>query len=305
MEAVKGFFRTIYNNKQAFVGMCLFIFLCLVAIFGPMIIDLDMTTDFTNRYQPPSFQHPFGTDFVGNDLFQQIIHGAGDVIFIGILASFFTVMLGFFLGTLAGFVGGVVDAVISLVADILATIPQFPIQMIIAAVFPIRGLVPLAFVLSVLSWGGLALAVRGEVMSLKQRDFILICRIMGLSKIHIIFKEMLPNITSFVIMMFVTGIHGAINASVGLMMLGMAPMNPTNWVLVLRNATHFATGGMNTAALWNIAVPALSFFVLQMSLVMFATGLDEALNPRLRGARKMKKPKKQRTQVTGGAVSGA
>jgi len=306
MEAIKNFFRTIYNNKQAFVGMCIFIFLCLVAIFGPMIVELDLTDfDFMNRYQPPSLAHPFGTDFVGNDLFSQIIHGASDIIFIGILASFFLTVMGFTLGTLAGFVGGAVDSVISLIADVLVTIPGLPIQLIIVAIFPFRGLVATAFVLSILSWGGMALAIRGQVMSLKQRDFVLICRIMGLSKFHIVFKEILPNITALVIMMFVTGIHGAINGSVALMMLGMVAMNPTNWVLIQGNAFSHAAGGMNTAALWNVAVPVLAFFILQLSLVMFATGLDEALNPRLRAAKRVKKPKKQRTQVTGGAASGA
>jgi len=270
-----------------------------------MIIDLDMSTDFVNRFQLPSLSHPFGTDFVGNDLFQQMVHGTADVLYIGIMASLFTVILGFSLGTLAGLVGGILDSVISLVADILSTIPLFPVQLIIAAIFPFQGTIPLAIILSILTWGPLALTVRGSVLSLKQRDFVLICRIMGLPKSHIIFREMFPNLTSFVMMIFVNGIHGAIGASVGLMMMGMVAINPTHWIIILNNAMSQVAGGMNTAAIWSVMVPTLGFFFLQMSLIMFATGLDEAMNPRLRGAKKVKKPKKQRTQVTGGAASGA
>jgi len=305
MEAIKTFFRTMYQNKQAFVGMLILIGFLLMATVGRMIVPLDLSTDFPNRFQLPSLAHPFGTDHVGNDLFQQIVHGSASVLFIGLLASFFTVTLGFFLGALAGFVGGAVDKIISLVAQILVTIPLFPIQLIIAVVFPIQSVITLAVVLACLTWGWLALNVRSTILSLKQRDFVLICRIMGLPKTHIIFKEIFPNITSWLAATFVLNTHGAIGVSVALMFLGMAPLDPVHWFVILSNATAQSVGGMNTAGLFNMFVPAFAFILLQMALVFFANGLDEALNPRLRAAKKVKNARKPQAEVTGGVKNGA
>ncbi|MEG6611397.1 ABC transporter permease, partial [Pseudoclostridium thermosuccinogenes] len=80
MEVIKSFFKTMYDNKQAFVGMIILLFFVVMATFGPMVVPLDLSTDFLNRYQWPSFAHPLGTDYVGNDLFQQIVHGSRSVL---------------------------------------------------------------------------------------------------------------------------------------------------------------------------------------------------------------------------------
>ncbi len=289
MDSIKAFFRVIYHNKQAFTGMIILAFFLILAIFGPLVIPLDLSTDFLNRYQWPSFRHPLGTDYVGNDLLQQIVHGSRSVLFIGLLASFFTVILGFALGALAGFAGGFTDKIISLVIQILISLPVFPIQLIIAVVFPVRNVIMLAVVLAILSWAWLARNVRSAILSLKQREFVLVCRIMGLSKFHIIFKEILPNVTSYLASTFVLNTNSAIATSVGLMLLGMAPYDPTHWSIMLSNASTQANSGMNTAGIFNMMVPTAAFILLQMSLVFFANGLDDALNPRLRTTNKVRK----------------
>jgi peptide/nickel transport system permease protein len=293
MEAIKSFFRVMYKNKQAFIGMTILAFFLIMAIFGPMFIPLNMGTDFLNRYQWPSFQHPLGTDYVGNDLFQQIVHGSRSVLFIGLLASFFTVLIGFALGALAGFAGGMIDKIISMLIQILISIPIFPVQLIIAVVFPVRNVVMLAIVLAILSWAWLARNVRATILSLKQREFVIVCSIMGLPKTHIIFKEILPNVTSYLASTFVLNTNSAIATSVGLMLLGMAPFNPTHWSIMLSNASTQANSGMNTAGIFNMMVPTAAFILLQISLIFFANGLDEALNPRLRTSNKVERNKKR------------
>lgn len=293
MDNIKSFFRVIYNNKQAFAGMIILALFLVMAVFGPLVVPLDLSTDFLNRYQFPSFSHPFGTDYVGNDLFQQIVHGSRSVLYIGLLASFFTVILGFALGALAGFVGGMADKIISMLIQVLISIPIFPVQLIIAVVFPVRNVVMLAVVLAILSWAWLARNVRAAILSLKQREFVLVCRIMGLPKYHIIFKEILPNVTSYLASTFVLNTNSAIAASVGLMLLGMAPYDATHWSIMLSNASTQANSGMNTAGIFNMMVPTAAFILLQMSLIFFANGLDEALNPRLRGTSKIRKNKKK------------
>ncbi len=293
MGNVKSFFRVIYNNKQAFAGMIILGLFLIMAVFGPLVVPLNLSTDFLNRYQFPSFHHPFGTDYVGNDLFQQIVHGSRSVLFIGLLASLFTVILGFALGALAGFAGGIADKIISMLIQVLISIPIFPVQLIIAVVFPVRNVVMLAVVLAVLSWAWLARNVRAAILSLKQREFVLVCRIMGLPKYHIIFKEILPNVTSYLASTFVLNTNSEIAASVGLMLLGMAPYDATHWSIMLSNASTQANSGMNTAGIFNMMVPTAAFILLQMSLIFFANGLDEALNPRLRATNKVRKTKRK------------
>lgn len=271
MNVIKSFFRTMYQNKQAFIGMIILSVFLLIALVGTKVVPLDLSTDFANRYQPPSWK---------------------PVLYIGLLASFFTVTLGFFLGALAGFAGGVVDKIISLIAQILISIPIFPIQLIIAVVFPIKNTIMLAVVLAVLSWALLARNVRATILSLKQREFVLACRIMGLPQWYIIFKEILPNVTSYLASTFVLNTNAAIASSVALMLLGMAPYDITHWSIILSNATTQANSGMNTAGIFNMLVPAIAFVLLQMSLVFFANGLDEALNPRLRAAGKAKRQRR-------------
>ncbi|MDF2542436.1 MAG: hypothetical protein K0S47_2154 [Herbinix sp.] len=297
MDSIKSFFRVFYQNKQAFAGMIILSVILLIAIFGPMIMPLDLSTDFLNRYQLPSFQHPLGTDYVGNDLLQQIVYGSRSVLFIGLLASLFTVLLGFALGALAGFVGGIVDKIISMLIQILISVPIFPIQLIIAVVFPVRNVIMLAIVLAILSWAWLARNVRATILSLKQREFVVICRIMGLPHRHIIFKEILPNVTSYLASTFVLNTNSAIATSVGLMLLGMAPYDATHWSIILSNAATQANSGVNTAGIFNMMVPTTAFILLQVSLIFFANGLDEALNPRLRTNNKIKKSKSKRKLV--------
>jgi peptide/nickel transport system permease protein len=231
---------------------------------------------------------------VGNDLLQQIVHGARSVLFIGLMASLFTVVIGFALGALAGFAGGIIDKIISMLIQILISIPIFPVQLIIAVVFPVRNVVMLAIVLAILSWAWLARNVRATILSLKQREFVVVCSIMGLPKTHIIFKEILPNVTSYLASTFVLNTNSAIATSVGLMLLGMAPYNPTHWSIMLSNASTQANSGMNTAGIFNMMVPTAAFILLQISLIFFANGLDEALNPRLRTSNKYQKKNKKR-----------
>ncbi|WZL77907.1 ABC transporter permease [Eubacteriales bacterium mix99] len=293
MSAVRSFFKTMYQNKQAFIGMIILIAFLLIATIGTKVVPLDLGTDFEHRYQMPSPAHPLGTDYVGNDLLQQIVHGTKSVLYIGLLASLFTVALGFFLGALAGFAGGITDRIISLVAQVLISVPIFPIQLIIAVVFPIKSTVMLAVVLAVLSWAQLARNVRSTILSLKQREFVLIDRIMGMPQWYIILKEILPNVTSYLASTFVLNTNAAIASSVALMMLGMAPYDVTHWSIILSNATAQAASGMNTAGIFNMLVPTFAFVLLQMSLIFFANGLDEALNPRLRSAASAKKSKRR------------
>ncbi|MCQ6559254.1 ABC transporter permease [Paenibacillus mendelii] len=283
MRGMIDFFRIICHNKRSFIGLIILVIFILMATVGPFVFKLNMTVDYNNRYLTPSFEHWLGTDFAGRDTFIQLVHGSKEVLLVGLLAAFFTLFVGALLGTISGLVGGRLDAGIMLITNLFLTIPSFPILIIMAAIFSIRDPISFALVLSAWSWPGLTRAVRSQIISLKERDFIVICKVMGMSKPHIIFKELMPSITSFLSISFIMTMRGAITGSVGIMMLGLAPYSPTNWGQMLNLAISQTGGIFNPLGFIYLFSPILCLALFQLGSIFFANGIDEALNPRLRG----------------------
>lgn len=281
MKGVKEFFRVIYKNKRAFVGLILLLMFIIMAIVGNYI-KLDMTVSFSGRYQKPSLKHILGTDYAGRDTFLQLVKGSTDVLSIGIYAAIITMTIGFIIGAVSGLLGGWVDTVLMFITNLFLTVPSFPLTMMMAATFNIKSNFTFAIVLSVFSWAGLARAVRAQILSLKQREFIVVCKSMGLSTSYIVFKEILPNITSYLAMNFISIIQGAMVSSVGLMLLGLSPYSPTNWGMMLNLAIKNTGGIFNPKGYYYLMSPMLCIVLFQMACIFFSSGLDEALNPRLR-----------------------
>ncbi len=279
-RSVADFFKKVFQNKKAAAGFCILMLFVLMAIFGPLIFPYDPTVDYENRYAPFSWQHIFGTDNLGRDVFRQLVAGSGSVLTIALLTGVFTVFIGVFLGILSGYAGGVVDKVIQGVTNIVLTIPSFPVMLVLAAIFTIEDPFTFALVLSAWSWAGLCRAVRAQVMSLRERDFIQICKVMKMSRTHIIVKELMPNIASYILINFIMTMRSAITGSVGIMMLGLAAYDPTNWGSMLSNAQ--AQGLVNPKVIPVLLVPLVTIIIFQAGAILFSNGLDEILNPRLR-----------------------
>ena len=282
MDAVKSFFLSIYRNRRAFAGFLILSAFIFLAVFGPLIWTLDTTTDFSKRYLTPSFHHLLGTDYVGRDLFIQLVYGARDVLVIGILGGLATVLLGFTIGALAGYSGRRLDSFIMFVTNLFLTIPRFPLMIIMAAFIKLSHPLILVAVIASLSWASLARSVRSQVLSLKQREFITVCTIMGYNRFQIIFSELLPNLVSYLAIAFVYAMQGAVNDSSMLILMGFAPFAPTHWGTIQNIAISQAAGAFEPKTLVYLFSPIVCFTLLQTSCVFFAGGLDEALNPRLR-----------------------
>lgn len=272
--------KKIFSNGKTVVGFALLLFFVLVAIFGPMIFPYDANTDTDNKYLMPSPEHPFGTDWLGRDVFRQVIAGTGSVLEIAFYSAILTVVVGTVLGIISGFIGGWVDKIIMGVTNIFLAIPSFPIYLLLAAIVTIDTPFSLAVVISLWSWAGLCRAIRVQIMSLKERDFIQICTVMHMSKAHIIFKELLPNVFSYIAINFVMAMRNAIMASVGIMLVGLAAYDPTNWGAII-NAARMK-GLINVKNIYILMYPLVSIVIFQTATLMLANGLDETLNPRLK-----------------------
>lgn len=272
--------RKFFSNGKTIAGFAILAFFVLVAVFGPLIFPYDPDTDMASAYLMPSWEHPFGTDWLGRDVFRQVIAGTGSVLEIAFYSAVFTVVLGTVLGIVSGYLGGWVDKVIMAVTNIFLSIPSFPIYLLLAAIVTINTPVSLSVIISIWSWAGLCRAVRVQIMSLKERDFIQICSVMRMSKAHIIFKELLPNVFSYIAINFVMAMRNAIMASVGIMLVGLAAYDPTNWGAIINAAR--TKGLMNVKNIYILLYPLLCIVVFQISTLLLANGLDETLNPRLK-----------------------
>lgn len=282
MKALESFFLSIYRNKRAFVGfiiLCIFIF---AATAGTLLVKLDTTTHFMQRYQSPSWQHLLGTDNQGRDTFALLVHGSQDVLLIGVVGATFTVLIGFTLGALAGFAGGIVDHFIDFLTNLFMTLPQLPVLLVLSAFIKVSSPLILSMIIGLMQWAFLARPIRAQILSLRNREFITVCRVMGFSLPYILFVEILPNLISYIAMQFILTMQTAIILSSMLIMLGFAPFSVTHWGTLMASSQAAAAGAFDPKTLIYLFSPMVCFTLLSTACVLFASGLDEALNPRLR-----------------------
>lgn len=277
----KGFVRVFYGNAASAVGTSVLLLYIFVALFGPLIFPYENVVDTSKQLLPPSLSHPFGTDNLGRDVFRQLISGTGDILTVAFLTAVITILAAVTLGMVAGLRAGLIDRLISFVTSVFLTIPSLPVFLILAAIFTIEDNWTFALILSLFNWAGLARAVRSQVISLKERDFIQICKVMKMSDFHIIFREIMPNIASYILINFIIIMKNAITGSVSLMLLGVVALDPANWGAVLNAAKGNGALVDPSAYMWLFA-PILCIAFFQFGVIILTRGLDETLNPRLR-----------------------
>jgi peptide/nickel transport system permease protein len=281
-KSFKDFFKVIFRNRQATIGFFILVFFVLLATVGVSLTALDMTVDYANRFQMPSANHLLGTDYVGRDILSQVIYGSRDVLTLGLVCAFMSLGIGIVIGATAAFVGGLVDTFLNFFTNIFLTIPAFPLMLILAVAFNVQNIWAAGFILAVVSWGGVARIVRGQILSLKHAEYIVACRITGLSTPYIIFREILPNMVSLLAVQFIALFQSGIASSMGLMMLGVLTYRPTNWGVMLNLALQNTGIAYNPKGLIYFVTPIVCLALLQLGCIFFSSGLDEALNPRLR-----------------------
>lgn len=255
-----------------------------MATIGPIIFPLEFTSfDLEKAYSPPSFEHPLGCDYFGRDVLRMIIAGSREVLMVGILAALLTTAIALIIGLTAGFMTGVVDATLMTIADIVLTIPGFPLLLVLASTVLSKAMDPLSLagVLSITAWAGLSRSIRSQVLAIKEREFIEAARCLGLRRIQIIFAEILPNLLPYIVTIVILGVTRAIYAQIGLFTLGVAPYSSINWGVMLNNAIQQA-GAIHSTKYMNLLAPAFFIILLQLGLITLSGSLDETLNPRLR-----------------------
>ncbi len=283
MTATLDFLRLLKSRPVGLAGLIGIVLFVVVSFVGPLLVPLDTKVDLTAIYAPPSFAHPLGTDYQGRDVFNQIIWGGRDIMIVAFLAALLSTVIAVTFGSLGAVVGGAVDSTILAITDVILTIPRLPLLVVLAALLRLNSILILALIVGALAWPSLLRAVRAQVLSLKEREFVEAARALDLGLGHIIFAEILPNMRSYIAISFILAMTQAIYAQAGLIFLGLVPLSGTNWGVMInlawvRGAVFFRD------SLPYILSPVLAIALFQLALVSLASALEDIFNPRLRGA---------------------
>lgn len=273
------FTRTLFSRKiVSFSGFFILLFL-VIAVFAPIVAPYDPDfADFAAYLQGPSGLHFLGTDSYGRDVLSRIIYGTRVSLIIGVLAVVIACAVGTFFGMVAGYFGGLVDDVINRLTEAIRAIPQVVLAMALTAVFG-GGIRNLALILGISSMAGYVRMMRGQVLSIRESDYIMAAKLQGNKNFQLMFKHILPNSISPIIVMMTQQVGNTILSEAGLSFLGLGISAPTaSWGSMVSEGRMFLLQNPVFAL-----TPGICVAVLVISLNMFGDGIRDALDPRLRG----------------------
>jgi len=272
------------RNGSLAVGIVLLLALALFVGIGHLVVDTSKSRPLSApALRPPSVEHPFGTDRQGRDLLATMVAGTPLTLRIGFIAGFLGVGIGSLLGFVSAYYRGTVDTVIRGVVDIGLTVPGL-LVLIIIAVSVKKGLTvdQMAIIVASLAWLNPARTIRAQVLSLRERGYVEVARLSGMSGPEIIVKELMPNLLPYLAATLVNTVSSAILASVGLEVLGLGPIDSPTLGMTLY-WVNFNAALINGWWWWWTA-PLAIILVVFLGLFFLTVGLDEIANPRLRRA---------------------
>ncbi|MEM0262720.1 MAG: ABC transporter permease [Ignisphaera sp.] len=268
------------RNKRFVISMSIFITIALAGIAGPLIYTKSPLSFEGPAENPPSSKYPLGTDLYGRDILAQLLWGIRNSLYIGILTAIIAASIGLLVGSVAGIKGGIIDEILMAVTNIVLSIPNILLAILIASYIKFRSVEIVALLLGVTSWPWLARAVRAQLMSLREREFVYLSKMAGYSDLKIAFTDLLPNMASYIFMAFAGFINTGILGEVGLSIMGIGPTRGVTLGVMLQWAALMEA--IRRGIWWWFIPPGLVIVATTSSLTVMATALDEVLNPRLR-----------------------
>jgi len=272
------------RNPTLPIGLAMILFLILIGLIGPFFVDVNNAqATSVLPSQPPSSDLPLGSDEQGRDLLAVLVAGLPLTLRVGFLAGSVGLSIGIILGFVAGYRGGWVDTVIRLIVDSLLTVPGLLVLIIIAD--SIKGVISvnlMALVVASLAWTFPTRTIRSQVLSLRERAYVQMAKLSGMTALEVIVRELIPNLLPYLAASFVSAVSGAVLASIGLEAIGLGPQNEPTLGMTIYWAITFSA--MIRGFWWWWLTPIVAIVVLFLGLFLISTGLDEVANPRRRRA---------------------
>lgn len=270
-------FRT---NKLGMTGLVMIVLFLICAVFAPVLAPYHMyQSSAAVAYQPPTVQHWFGTDDVGQDVLTEIIYGARVSLLVGLFATLLSAFIGTLVGIFSGYLRGWIGDLLMRVTDFFFVIPWLPMAILMVALVG-PNLWVIIVVIGVTGWTGTARLVRAEVLSLRERLFVERARANGCSTGRILYVHILPNVTPIILANTILTIALAILSEAALSFLGLGDPNNISWGTMLHFA--FERGATTYGAYWDYVPPGAAIMLLVLGFTLVGNALDEVVNPRLR-----------------------
>ncbi len=268
--------REFKRSRMALAGLILLGLFFFAAVFAGQVATRDPQKTSEESFRPPSAEFLFGTDDLGRDIFSGVVHGARVSLLIGVTVAFLSVLIGVLVGSVAGYAGGFLDDLLMRFTELFLIPPRFFLALIVAALFGSTVFI-LIIVLVITYWPSTARLVRAEVLSLKEREFVVAARAMGASHPRILFRAILPNALPLIITNSVLMVGGVILVEAGLEFIGLGDSRYMSWGYMLHNAEHFVRD-----AWWMVFFPTLAVSLLVLALNAVGDALNRALDPKSR-----------------------
>ncbi len=282
--------RRFFRHRMALVGLLTMTVLLILVVGAPITGRYSPTDqDLRNRFQPPSWEHWMGTDELGRDMWARTLYGGQVSLLVGLMAMSVAIMLGSAIGVISGYYGGWVDALLMRVTDLFLSMPRLLVLILLSTLLRAGDLElleaigfkpgtypPIAVVIGLFAWMGVARLVRASTLELRQREFIDAAQALGSSNLRTMTRHILPNVVSPIIVAATLGLAGAMISESGLSYLGFGVQLPTpTWGNMLRNSQS-----QLTIAPWTAIFPGLMIFISVIAINYIGDGLRDALDPR-------------------------
>lgn len=278
--------RQFRRHHMAMAGSVILLLLVLGALLAPLSPYDPEKSSMRERREPPSLAHPMGTDTLGRDVFTRILYGSRVSLTVGLLATVLGVSIGTFLGALAGYYGRMTDNVLMRVTDLFIALPRIFLLIIMSlllrsieapALQAYGGVGGIVLILGLLSWTGVSRLVRGQFLGLKEKEFVEAARTLGIRNMRIVFRHVLPNTSTPIIVAATLLVAGSIISESGLSFLGFGVQPPTpTW----GNMLNAAQDEMRKGNWWMAFFPGFMIFLTVISINYIGDGLRDALDPR-------------------------
>ncbi|MBW1889977.1 MAG: ABC transporter permease [Deltaproteobacteria bacterium] len=274
------------ENLMGKIGLTLMIIFALMALasfftpfLNPMYDPMTGVDPEISHATGPSLRHWLGTDFIGRDIFTQLLEGAKIAFMVGLSAAFISIVLGTIVGMFSGYMGGVVDTLLMRLADMIMVMPSLLILLLLSALFGQLNIWLIVLLIALLRWPGVSRVIRAQTLTLKQRPFIEAAKVAGASHLRVIFRHIMPNVLPLSFLYMTFRVTSAILVEAALAFLGFGDPSQVSWGMMLQWV--WKTGHMFQAPYW-LLPPGICISLLTLSFYMLGRAMDEVLDPRLR-----------------------
>jgi peptide/nickel transport system permease protein len=284
LEALRkrsGFANELLRNRKILAGIVIFLGMSLISVAGSYLAPYNpMRLGTFPPEMPPSFPaHILGTDSIGRDLLFLLFISILNSLQIGLAVAGFGTIFGLLVGLISAYSGGFTDSALSTVTDIALVVPMLPVLILVSSMIRVVEISTMILILIIFSWAWTSRTIRAQTLSLKERDFVYMAKLSGMGRFEIVFREITPNMISYVGVNFFGTCFWAITAEAGLSFLGLGPQTTTTLGNMLYWAQNYSS--IYKGLWWAWATPIVAISVILVALYLVNIGLDEVANPKL------------------------